>query len=342
MFLKKIHGPLFKKVIKKTEFKRKAKENSEKRIRQHLLELCEPGDFGLCSPPMNANIALQELADFFLDTHYDVLDASMDYITDVVYRIEEKTKLKANRIKTVEFKNQHEAIMELKDYFLGKGYYIVMPMPSEQCIAEFVFQIEIEYQGKQSKNYINNYINTLLIRCKAIPHSEPKEGGSFYKLMNQEFKLPNGEVLQREFLKKKEAAAVLPITTNGDIVCIIQPISLVKEGTLIEIPAGYAESSDRDSTETAMRELVEETGYIPEEIISLGKHYQDPGSIKEPVSLFLAIGCKKKSNQDLDKDEFIFTVEIPKKEIKKIMDNGVIKDANTFIALSKARFLNII
>lgn len=182
-------------------------------------------------------------------------------------------------------------------------------------------------------------IEDLLTKCKAVPFSEPTEGGHFYKVMTQEFQLPSGDVITREFLKKKPAAVVVPVTTDGNIVCIIQPISLSAEGSLIEIPAGYAEN-DKNSAQTAMRELVEETGYVLEKVTYLGKHYQDPGSIKEPVNVFVALGCKKKQEQKLDKDEFITTLEIPKSEVKKLMDEGEIKDANTFIALAKARFAN--
>lgn len=184
-------------------------------------------------------------------------------------------------------------------------------------------------------------IEEMLTKCKVVPFSEPTEGGLFYKVMTQKFKLPSGEVITREFLKKKSAAVVVPITTNGNIVCVIQPISLSAEGSLIEVPAGYAENNE-NSAQTAMRELVEETGYIPKEIRYLGKHYQDPGSIKEPVNVFLALECVRKHEQKLDKDEFILTVEIPKDEIKKLMDDNEIKDANTFIALAKARLANFI
>ena len=81
--------------------------------------------------------------------------------------------------------------------------------------------------------------------------------------------------------------------------------------------------------------MVEETGYVPRKIKYLGKHYQDPGSIKEPVHVFVALGCTRNQEQNLDKDEFIIPIEISRREIKKLMRRGEIKDANTFIALSK-------
>lgn len=188
---------------------------------------------------------------------------------------------------------------------------------------------------------MRNIIKELLAKCKAVPFSMPVDGGVFYKVMSQQFKYPNGQVITREFLNKKPAAVVVPVTTDGNVVCIIQPISLSEEGSLIEVPAGYAENNEH-AAQTAMRELVEETGYVPSEIKYLGKHYQDPGSIKEPVNVFIALHCVKKHEQKLDKDEFITTLEISTDEIKCLMDNNEIKDANTFIALAKARLANYI
>ncbi len=190
-------------------------------------------------------------------------------------------------------------------------------------------------------------INELLTKCKAVPFSKPVfykkplEEEAFYKVMHQQFKLPSGHVIKREFITKNPAAVVVPVTTDGNVVCVIQPVSLSAEGSLIEVPAGYAENNE-SSGQIAMRELVEETGYVPVEVKYLGKHYQDPGSIKEPVNVFVALGCERKHKQKLDKDEFIITVEIPKEEIKSLMDEGEIKDGNTFIALAKARLADFI
>lgn len=184
-------------------------------------------------------------------------------------------------------------------------------------------------------------IEQLLAKCKAVPFSKPKEGGHFYKVMSQMFKLPNGEIITREFIAKKPAAAVVPITIEGNIVCVIQPASLTDEGSLIEIPAGYAEDNEI-SASAAVRELVEETGYVPTGLKYLGKHYQDPGGIKGIVNVFVAFGCVKKHGQKLDRDEFVETIEVSKDEIKELMADNMILDGNSFIALSKARLLNFI
>ena len=38
------------------------------------------------------------------------------------------------------------AINELRDFFLGKDWYVSMPIGHEQVIAEIVYQIETKYK----------------------------------------------------------------------------------------------------------------------------------------------------------------------------------------------------
>lgn len=190
------------------------------------------------------------------------------------------------------------------------------------------------------KNETINELKKLLQEYKAIQKSEPIDGGRFYKIKSQLFVLPSGEEITREFIDKKKSTIVLPITKDKKIVFVIQPIALSKEGSLIELPAGYVES-DESSLSTGVRELIEETGYVGNEVISLGEHYQDPGSIKETVQIYVITDCEKKYKQKLDNDEHIKYIEVDYEEAMELLDLGYIKDANTFIALSKYdRYIN--
>lgn len=185
------------------------------------------------------------------------------------------------------------------------------------------------------KIYSKEELQNLLDYCKAIPYSEEKDGGSFYKIKSQTFTFPDGTVQIREYLDKKSASIVVPITDDGYVVFVVQPIALSEEGALVEFPAGYWEWNETGE-EAGIRELSEETGYIPEQIIYLGNHYQDPGSIRKKVDAFLALGCKRLSEQNLDKGEFIKFIEVPYELSMELMEDGYLMDANSYIALSKS------
>lgn len=178
-------------------------------------------------------------------------------------------------------------------------------------------------------------VQQLLSRCKAVPYTEVKDGGSFYKVKAQSFKFPDGSIQTREFLNKKKSSIVVPVTDEGDFVGIIQPIALSEEGSLLEFPAGYWELNE-NGLEAGIRELSEETGYVPKNIVYLGSHYQDPGSIKQKVDCYLALGCTKVTDQHLDKGEYIKQIVIPYNLITELLEEGYFMDANSFIALNKS------
>ena len=185
------------------------------------------------------------------------------------------------------------------------------------------------------KIHSKEQLDILLETCKAIPHSSIKDGGRFYKVKSQSFLFPNGKIEDREYIDKRKASVVVPITNDGDIVFVIQPIALSSEGSLIEFPAGYWEFNE-NGIAAGKRELSEETGYIAGELIYLGEHYQDPGSIRQKVEIYLALGCEKVNEQNLDKGEFIKYIEVPYELAIELMEENYLKDANTYIALSKS------
>ena len=164
--------------------------------------------------------------------------------------------------------------------------------------------------------------------CKAKTYSDIKDGGNFYKIKSQDFIFPDGKVQTREYIDKKRSSVVVPVTTQGNIVLIIQPIALSKEGSLLEFPAGYYEFNE-NGIEAGIIELAEETGYVATNIIPLGCHYQDPGSISQSVESYLALNCIKLKEQNLDKDEYIKYIEVPYSFAKELFYDGYIMDSNS-------------
>ena len=73
----------------------------------------------------------------------------------------------------------------------------------------------------------------------------------------------------------------------------------------VEVPAGYIDPGETPE-EAALRELKEETGYEPTELIHLASYYQDQGISSAYNHAFLALNCEKVSDQNLDESEYIF------------------------------------
>lgn len=123
------------------------KHETDEEIRERLLKLCKEGDYGICPPPMEANVALNELRDFFLgkDWYSSFADGSKPTFSEIVYQIETRCKSK-KAVKYAQLTNANSAISALQEFFLGKDWYVSMPIGHEQIIAEIVYQIETKYK----------------------------------------------------------------------------------------------------------------------------------------------------------------------------------------------------
>ena len=93
--------------------------------------------------------------------------------------------------------------------------------------------------------------------------------------------------------------------------------------------------------EVAKRELVEETGYIGEKFTKLVDYYPDEASSKSINYIYLAEGCEKKSEQHLDDDEYISTLEITIEEFAELIRLGYIRGGISITAyLAVKEYLN--
>lgn len=163
---------------------------------------------------------------------------------------------------------------------------------------------------------------------------------NFLNIQKYQCILNNGAIFNREKLIKGKrdgsAVIIVPVTTDNKSIVIVQPRVFTKDGIGVEIPAGYIDDNETPE-EAAIRELREETGYVAEELIPLISFYQDQGISSAYNHCFLALGCKKVYEQDLDRDEYIKYLECNFNDLIWMVNNGIINDANGIIAIGNAK-----
>lgn len=129
-----------------------------------------------------------------------------------------------------------------------------------------------------------------------------------------------------------DAAVIIPITTDGNVVMVVQSRPNTKETVSVELPAGMVDPGEDHQT-AAIREMLEETGYEAENVYELEWHYQDQGCSGAIIKTFVAEGCKRKQEVKLDDGERLTYVEMSFQDVLDMIKNKQISDANTKIAV---------
>ena len=91
---------------------------------------------------------------------------------------------------------------------------------------------------------------------------------------------------------------IIPITPQNDVVLVDQ-YRFGSEKSSLEIPGGMVDPGE-DPKEAAIRELLEETGFVGKKVIEIGRVESNPAIMSNYTYTYLALDCEEKSSQKLD------------------------------------------
>lgn len=112
---------------------------------------------------------------------------------------------------------------------------------------------------------------------------------------------------------------VIALTPENKVVLIEQYRHGIEE-VILEIPGGMIDE-DELPEDAVRRELLEETGYTANEIISLGKSHPNPAIQNNQMHHFLALDCEKTEEVSFDSHESIGTRLAPLADIHGLISN---------------------
>jgi ADP-ribose pyrophosphatase len=164
--------------------------------------------------------------------------------------------------------------------------------------------------------------------------SETIYRGRVATLTVDQARLPNGASATREVVRHPKGVAVLALD-EADRVVLVEQYRYPIGRTLVEIPAGKLEPGE-DPRTGALRELSEEAGVEPEELIDLGSLYVSPGFCDEEIYLYLARGLRQVACHP-DEDEFLDVSWMPLDRLVEQVMAGQVRDGKTVAAALKAK-----
>ncbi len=136
---------------------------------------------------------------------------------------------------------------------------------------------------------------------------------------------------QREIVIHSGGACIVAVNKDNKIILVRQFRKAIENFTL-ELPAGKLESNENPK-ECVKRELLEETGYVAEDVEFINSFYTSPGFSNEIIYMYYSKVDLKKSAQNED-DEVIELVELSLNEALDLIKENKICDAKTIIGLN--------
>lgn len=168
--------------------------------------------------------------------------------------------------------------------------------------------------------------------------SEKIYEGKIVNLRIDTVELPDKKYSKREIIEHPGSVGIIPIKEDGTVILVEQfrkPI----EKSLLEIPAGKIEINE-EPKETALRELVEETGYIANKMEYISEFYTSPGFSNEKIYLFLATELEF-DKENPGEDEYIDIKKVKIEDLINMINRGEIIDSKTIIGIFYAeKYIN--
>lgn len=159
-----------------------------------------------------------------------------------------------------------------------------------------------------------------------ILSSEYLYKATWFTIRKDKCETPDGKIVDPYYVYEFPTwVSALAVTDDNKVVMVRQYRHGIQE-TIIEVPGGCVDDSDKSFQEAIARELLEETGYQFGEYHYLGKVSPNPSTNTNWMHMFLATGGRRVKDQNLDHNEDIEVVLMELDELKSLVEqNGIMQ-----------------
>lgn len=196
-------------------------------------------------------------------------------------------------------------------------------------IKKLNYERSPEYKEKLLLDKINKLYKK--VRGKQI-NQELLFSGKFLNVIKEVYELPNNTVVEKEKVMKnngKNSVIIIPITQGKEYIITFQ--NRLKDKIIAEFPSGYIEDGE-DVIEAAKRELLEETGYLSDDLFVVDHAYTSPGIDNSVTYIVIANDCKREKDVDQVGTEFLEYGLFSKLDLQYLINNDIMNGAMNKLA----------
>ena len=157
---------------------------------------------------------------------------------------------------------------------------------------------------------------------KTLSRTPVLRRGKFLTIEDHTVGLPDGRIIEGwPWLIMPDYVNVIAETPGGEFVCFRQTKYAIGEETSLAPVGGFVEPGESPA-DAARRELLEETGHVADEWISLGAFVADGNRGGGTAHLFLARGARKTAepvSDDLEEQEILL---LSRGELERALESG--------------------
>jgi ADP-ribose pyrophosphatase len=141
---------------------------------------------------------------------------------------------------------------------------------------------------------------------------------SFFRFRTDQCELPDGRVMPNYYVMEfPDWVNIVPVTEDGKII-LVEQYRQAAGHVCLEIPGGSTHPHQQeDPKKAAVRELAEETGYVPDDVRLIGVHRPNPAMQNNKMHTYIGFGCRLLQEPTPDPFEDINVVA---KSIPEVVD----------------------
>jgi len=145
--------------------------------------------------------------------------------------------------------------------------------------------------------------------------------------------LPSGQRFEHHVVRLPRPASATVVRDPERGILLLRRHRFVVDSWAWEVPAGRIDAGESPE-QAAARETVEETGWRPGPLRSLGAFHPMPGTVDQTFHVFAADGAELVGGPDPDEVERVEW--IPVDDVRTLLRDGSISDGLSLVALYRA------